>query len=143
MRTDEQRAAHAAYMREWRQTNTADQHERNRELHRQWYAERREERIEANRAWRKANPEKAAAVDRANNRRRHIGRDQAAVDFSYIALGDPCSYCSGDSDNVDHIDAASAGGSNDWTNLTGACASCNFAKHTTPMLHFLLANRRP
>lgn len=57
--------------------------------------------------------------------------------YREVLLRDPCSYCGGDSDCVDHIDAIAAGGSVHWSNTTAACAVCNGEKFTAPLLRAL------
>jgi 5-methylcytosine-specific restriction endonuclease McrA len=50
---------------------------------------------------------------------------------------DPCAYCGAPSQALDHIVPRSDGGSNDWTNRTGVCSSCNSTKQQSPLLIFL------
>jgi hypothetical protein len=50
---------------------------------------------------------------------------------------DPCAYCGKPGGTVDHIEPRKPGGADDVSNLTGACAACNNAKFTLPMLFFL------
>lgn len=59
-------------------------------------------------------------------------------DYVPIIMADPCAYCGAPTKHVDHIDA---GGDSHWTNLTGACASCNSAKHSRSLLGHLLSVR--
>lgn len=54
---------------------------------------------------------------------------------------DPCSYCGGLADTIDHIDPRALGGLNSPENVTAACKSCNSQKHKLPLLHFLLWKR--
>jgi hypothetical protein len=57
----------------------------------------------------------------------------------YTAVArDPCAYCGQPSDEADHIDPASRGGSNGWQNLTASCSSCNRSKRTALLIPFLL-----
>jgi 5-methylcytosine-specific restriction endonuclease McrA len=56
---------------------------------------------------------------------------------------DPCSYCGGPADELDHIDAQAHGGGHDWTNLTAACSRCNQSKGARALLSFLLHRNRP
>lgn len=51
---------------------------------------------------------------------------------------DPCVYCLGPSEQTDHVEPWSNGGSNDWTNLAPSCAPCNSAKGRRSLLGFLL-----
>lgn len=56
-----------------------------------------------------------------------------------VLMRDPCSYCGGPSDTVDHIVPRISDGEDDSGNLTGACASCNSSKWVRPLLrHFLV-----
>ncbi|MBV9922756.1 MAG: HNH endonuclease [Pseudonocardia sp.] len=56
-----------------------------------------------------------------------------------VIVNDPCAYCGTPlGGTVDHIMALTRGGSDDWTNLTGACSSCNARKRTIPLLQFML-----
>ena len=50
---------------------------------------------------------------------------------------DPCAYCGGEADTLDHIVPRSAGGTNHWANLTSACGSCNTRKHDRSLLMFM------
>jgi 5-methylcytosine-specific restriction endonuclease McrA len=59
-----------------------------------------------------------------------------------ILFADPCPYCGGAVETIDHILARSRGGTDHWTNVTGACRACNRAKRDLPLLIFLM-RRRP
>jgi|ERR1039458_1109687 hypothetical protein len=50
------------------------------------------------------------------------------IEYRAILRNDPCSYCGGPGETIDHITPISAGGSNQWENLTSACKSCNASK---------------
>ena len=54
-----------------------------------------------------------------------------------ILLKDPCSYCGGISDTIDHITALENGGRHQVTNVTGCCFSCNSAKKDKSLFVFL------
>lgn len=58
-------------------------------------------------------------------------------------LADPCAYCGAPSTQQDHIDPIALGGSNDWSNLSGACAPCNRSKGISSLLEFLLRSGAP
>lgn len=47
---------------------------------------------------------------------------------------DPCAYCGEPSAQLDHIIPRSQGGSDDWHNRAGTCASCNGRKQDIPLL---------
>jgi 5-methylcytosine-specific restriction endonuclease McrA len=68
---------------------------------------------------------------------RRVGRDPISVEYSAVLRGDPCSYCGGLADAVDHIVPIANGGGNAWGNLTAACGSCNGQKRTRSLLVFL------
>lgn len=46
-----------------------------------------------------------------------------------IFRADPCAYCGDEGGTVDHILPTSTGGTDDWDNMTGACARCNSTKN--------------
>lgn len=73
----------------------------------------------------------------AERRLRRLGYDREANEYAAVLLGDPCSYCGRQTETVDHIDPVSAGGPNEWANLTAACRSCNSSKYDRPLLNFL------
>ena len=57
---------------------------------------------------------------------------------------DVCAYCGklkGER-TLDHIVPQAKGGSNHWSNYTGACFECNNRKGTMPLLHFLIGNHQ-
>lgn len=78
----------------------------------------------------------------ARNLRRRLARsrnhDQISADYALILRADPCSYCGRPVDHIDHIDPIFRGGDGHWTNLTGACVSCNTSKQHKRLLIFLL-----
>lgn len=58
-----------------------------------------------------------------------------------IILGssaDPCVYCGGKAESVDHIRPKSDGGDSTVRNLAPACLSCNHAKGSKSILLFLV-----
>lgn len=58
----------------------------------------------------------------------------ADKDYLAVLRRDPCAYCGGPSEALDHIEPRVAGGSDGWDNLTAACKSCNSSKTATPLL---------
>lgn len=56
---------------------------------------------------------------------------------------DPCSYCGTPAAHLDHIVPRVAQGSDEWWNLTAACATCNQAKGVISLLAFLLGVALP
>lgn len=89
-------------------------------------------------AWRNANPEKV----RAHRATQRAARREGVIDGAYtrLLLADPCAYCGARTErsSIDHITALSAGGGNEWENVTAACTSCNSSKHTDSLLRFML-----
>lgn len=57
--------------------------------------------------------------------------------YKRALVADVCSYCGGPAEMLEHIDAKSRGGGNEWDNLTGACHSCNWKKKSQSLLGFL------
>ena len=62
-------------------------------------------------------------------------RDEAAL--RRLIVGDPCSYCGGPADVLDHIVPRRDGGGNESANLTAACTHCNNGKAGRSLLSFL------
>jgi hypothetical protein len=62
--------------------------------------------------------------------------------WSDVVKRDPCAYCGGRSDTEEHVIPRSKGGSNQATNIVGACRACNAAKKDQPLLQFLIIRRR-
>jgi 5-methylcytosine-specific restriction endonuclease McrA len=91
------------------------------------------------RAWARANPDKARAMQRAgaNNRRARIlynGGTHTAEDIQrqYDSQKGKCWYCGkkvGNKYHVDHRVPLSRGGSNAPENLVVSCPKCNLSKH--------------
>jgi 5-methylcytosine-specific restriction endonuclease McrA len=59
------------------------------------------------------------------------------VEYKRAMRRDPCAYCGKPSSSTDHIQPTANEGKNEWTNMTGACHSCNISKWTMPLLLFL------
>lgn len=55
-----------------------------------------------------------------------------------VVRADPCAYCGGPSETVEHVIPVSAGGKRSPGNEVGACVSCNASKSNTPLLRFLI-----
>lgn len=103
------------------------------------------------RKWRRDNPEKSRELQRrraqrspesaARRQRRYRARKAVgSVDYGDVLLIDPCAYCCGRSEVLDHIDAVARGGEDSWTNITGACTPCNQKKSAKPLLQALLSH---
>lgn len=139
--------------RRWREENL----EKERATDRARYARDREKR----RAWAKqyhaANPEKQAARSRAHYERHRQRRIEGARrwdlqqlgvwtaegdEYARLIEGDPCAYCGGPADTLDHIVPTSQGGMHDALNITRACRSCNASKNDRPLLIFLAERER-
>ena len=67
----------------------------------------------------------------------------SCVSYDDVLRADPCSFCRrpGSGGTIDHIVPRSAGGKNNWRNLTGACDYCNRLKSSVSVLDFLVARR--
>lgn len=93
-----------------------------------------------NRQWRAANRAKSRsymAVYRATKRPVDVF-DAKAREYAVIIAADPCVYCGGQSESIDHIDPVSTSHDHAWDNLAPACMSCNTSKGAKPLLLFLL-----
>jgi 5-methylcytosine-specific restriction endonuclease McrA len=113
---------------------------------RAWVGERNRERSNANaRAYGKTEAgravRKAAHYKRRGMRLRDV--DEIARGYLSAIANDPCAYCGGLADTVDHKQPLSRGGSNEWWNLTAACRSCNSRKHNKTVEEFLTAPSLP
>lgn len=103
-------------------------------------------------AWHHKNvaaPRQAAANIRAR-RERQVAADMkrlmtwppavtAKDERAYAAVlrCDPCAYCGGPSEALDHVVPRAGGGTDDWTNRAGACHDCNGRKQNTPLLIYM------
>lgn len=59
-------------------------------------------------------------------------RDELA--YLRMVKSDPCSYCGGEANALDHVVPKSEGGDDGWGNRTATCRECNSAKGTLPLL---------
>ena len=97
-----------------------------------------------NRKWAKnQDPAKRAKWNSYNRERRKnqevLPMDDESVEFASIVRNDPCSYChSYENPTLEHVIPIELGGDSHWTNLAGACHSCNSSKNDTPLLQYLL-----
>lgn len=100
--------------------------------------------LERNLAWQAANPDKVRENGvQSEARKRAIAKEDAQNDMTAqqfreicAAQGFRCAYCGKKSKRLEmeHIIPRSKGGSNTYTNIVGACRSCNSKKHTGPVL---------
>jgi len=73
-----------------------------------------------------------------NARRRRPRGSNRRSQYRRAILRDPCVYCGGISNTLDHIQSLADGGENGWENRAPACADCNRRKGDLPVLLFLL-----
>ena len=87
--------------------------------------------------WYRDNTERAK--DYQHRRRARVRVEETPETVAYMALisGDPCSYCGGSADTIDHIVPLARGGSHVSDNLAAACRLCNQRKQTNSLLRFL------
>lgn len=55
-------------------------------------------------------------------------------------MSDPCVYCGGSAEGLDHIRAATRGGVDGWENRAPACARCDQTKRNASLLRFMWAS---
>ena len=65
-------------------------------------------------------------------------RDDDSLLHLNLLTHDPCSYCGKPMEAIDHIVPLTKGGTEDWTNLTSACKSCNSRKNNKSLFEFPL-----
>lgn len=132
------------YNRAYRERNAAQlaEYRRKNPLNRPaaYYREYRNANLEAV----KANELRYRAANRhKETERRHVRRALAPFtaedrDYALIVVNDPCVYCGGPGGTLEHIVPVTAGGTNEWANLAGACMSCNSSKNNKSLLDFML-----
>lgn len=62
-----------------------------------------------------------------------------AREYALVVMHDPCVYCGGKAEHLDHIQPVTRGGEGTWDNLAPACARCNQSKQTKSLLAFMLS----
>jgi 5-methylcytosine-specific restriction endonuclease McrA len=105
-----------------------------------WYYKNLEREREARRRYAKSTGGKVARAH-GHTKRKGAPMPDDAKAFLPVLYADPCSYCGGPADRIDHITAIARGGTSDLDNLTAACRPCNSRKHAHSLLMFLLATR--
>jgi 5-methylcytosine-specific restriction endonuclease McrA len=103
-----------------------------RDYHRAWYQKNKAKKYAQNRAWLQENPSARAAYDARRKLHATIGMDdfdlQLSRAYREAINGDPCFYCGGPGEHVDHYTSLANGGTDHWFNLVRACATCNKRK---------------
>lgn len=129
----------------WRRSGRMNAEKRRvRELTRYYANPKR--RLETNKVWQRANPDKIRTYRRNIRARRnaapgaHTAADVRAI---LLAQRQRCAYCRTKlqkaNTHIDHIVALSRGGTNDPRNLQALCASCNIRKHNKDPIDFAQA----
>lgn len=111
-----------------------------------WAAQTPDQRRGRWNAWYLANRERSLTYKQAQRIiRRSKGADWTLFPESleYVRLIglDPCVYCGGQAEAVDHIVPVAKDGTGAWSNLAPACISCNSSKRDEGLLSFLLRKR--
>jgi 5-methylcytosine-specific restriction endonuclease McrA len=123
-----------SYMRSWREQHPY--------AGRDYYERNRERMNAAARRGRAANRDRMVFYQqrhRAGGGTAHDrGEIRTAMEYSLILADDPCAYCGGPADEIDHIVAIQTGGTAAWDNLTASCRQCNAQKATRPLLDALI-----
>jgi len=147
---------HRAYKRKWAKTpkgralkarEKAKNKEKYAERERRRRAEKPDEIREQWRRWADRNREHVRAYGREYQRNHprprnaQTGTSKESAEMAAILRRDPCAYCGGPGEEIDHIQAFSSGGENEWTNFTSACGTCNRRKNAKSLLHFLLKHK--
>ena len=60
-----------------------------------------------------------------------------AEEYRAIISNDPCVFCGAATEQIDHIQPISRGGTDRWDNYAPTCQACNLSKYTMPLLTFL------
>ncbi|MFJ7176416.1 HNH endonuclease [Streptomyces massasporeus] len=94
-------------------------------------------------AWRRSkSPERYRAHTARRRLRLRMQFDaeemESSTAYRGILRGDPCVYCGGLMEAIDHILAVSRSGMDSWDNLAAICTSCNSSKGARDVLQFLL-----
>ncbi len=73
----------------------------------------------------------------------HVAAYHAKVSQRWrdVLLADPCVYCGGTAEDLDHIRARSHDGPDGWENRAPTCAACNKGKAQRHLLRYLWYRR--
>jgi 5-methylcytosine-specific restriction endonuclease McrA len=104
---------------------------------RAYYLANREKAMQQHRDWVATNP-KHNLRRRLEVRGGGLPIPEEAIEYGLLLSVDPCSYCGGPADTLDHIVSLGKGGTHDWDNLTAACKSCNSRKNNGSLLDGLI-----
>ena len=117
--------------------------EERRATQRARYELEKENVLHINRDSRERRPEAARRAKRRYKARvRGVPYTSEAETLLPLLRQDPCAYCGGRSEHIDHITPVSRGGDGDWPNLTAACGPCNQSKGQRSLLLFLAERAR-
>lgn len=133
-RTPAEKERNSQAAMEWARRNP----ERARANDMAYHRRNREKRNAQCRAYREAHNRSAVRAQEGPRRRGGLGQIDTELHYLYVLLADPCTYCGGVSDTIDHIVPVVRGGANDAENLTGACGYCNSRKATKSLLTHLM-----
>lgn len=104
----------------------------------EWGRQNPEKRRQYRKTWAEKDPDKVIELRRRSNElRRNVRPSKLDSEYEAILRRDPCCYCGGPTQEIDHIVPVKSGGTAEWTNLTGACAGCNRSKGAKSLLLFL------
>lgn len=101
--------------------------------------------------WREANPDywrkrrakdpekhKIYGIQDQGRRRSRVGKaSQATLEYIRVLKRDPCVYCGGLMQHIDHVVPIINKGEHSWENLAAACSKCNLGKGKRSLLDFL------
>lgn len=88
--------------------------------------------------WAKAHPEYIKERARKRNLiRRGVPLDEVAKEYVSTILKDPCAYCGGEAEVIDHVIPVSKGGDSSFSNLAPSCSECNYKKSNKNLIYFL------
>lgn len=81
--------------------------------------------------------EEAVAFKGGTPSRAREGHGSSDPFWERVLRRDPCAYCGGVSQAIDHIVPVASDGPNGWHNYTASCTACNRRKSNKPLLIFL------